>query len=171
MTSIIKNAFFRYRSGAFILHSDLKRRLGAQRHTRKDVHKLVNNQCTAVGVLLDNVGQTCGVHTSDADWIPHRPDMRPGWVVFHLKQPLDCLQAARVLENSASVWRNLPICSSQRESYLFSKVKEHTGNLLYRLMFSQQELSRFLFGCQFNSARSLLKMLKMWFTLTELLTK
>lgn len=55
---------FKVRSCAFILHSDLKQRLGAQRQTRKDTHKLVNNQCTAVGVLLDNVGQTCGVHVS-----------------------------------------------------------------------------------------------------------
>lgn len=61
MTSIIQNAFLSIEVVP-LYFSDLKRRLGAQRQTRKDVHKLVNNQCTAVGVLLDNVGQTCGVH-------------------------------------------------------------------------------------------------------------
>lgn len=64
MTSVIQKCFFRSKSCAFIPHSDLKQRLGAQRQTRKDVHTLVNNQCTAAGVLLDNVGQTCGLHVS-----------------------------------------------------------------------------------------------------------
>lgn len=64
MTSIIQNTSLGIEVVPLYFTPDLKQRLGAQRRTRKDVHKLVNNQCTAVGVLLDNVGQTCGVHVS-----------------------------------------------------------------------------------------------------------
>lgn len=28
------------------------------------MHELVDNESTAAGILLDNVGQTCGVHVS-----------------------------------------------------------------------------------------------------------
>lgn len=34
------------------------------REKREDMDKLVDNEYTAVGILLDNVGQTCGVHVS-----------------------------------------------------------------------------------------------------------
>lgn len=53
---------------AFILHSDLKQKLilsWEPREKREDMHEPADNEYTAVGILLDNVGQTCGVHVSE----------------------------------------------------------------------------------------------------------
>lgn len=52
---------------AFVLHSDLKPKLNMvwePRERSEDVLKLVDNEYAAVAVLLDNVGQMCGVHVS-----------------------------------------------------------------------------------------------------------
>lgn len=80
---------------SFSRHQRLAPGLGAQRN----MQELVNNGYAAVGRLLENVGQTCGVHVSSRCRLnpPTVLTRRPGRAVVCLKQPLVCLPAACVL--------------------------------------------------------------------------